>query len=105
MCFSWKQCLTASERPVKSPGFHPHGKPHCVMAGRSPHIQNDFSAAKAEEYARAFNTTAQYLLLGASPTDAGIDKKLRALPPDISSALIERFNAMIEGVYIAGKIK
>jgi hypothetical protein len=67
--------------------------------------QNEFNAERAEIYAKAFKTTAEWLLLGKETQSAGIDAQLRALPPDDAKKLIERFRAMIEGVKIVGKIR
>lgn len=67
--------------------------------------QNDFGVEQAEIYGKAFNKAPEWLLLGvhdAMPTP-GIDKQLVELPPAQSKALIEKFNAMIEGARIVGK--
>ncbi len=63
---------------------------------------------RAEVYAKAFKTRADWLMFGVVDADLaapGIDAQLRALPKDVSRRLIEKFSAMIEGVKIAGKLK
>lgn len=67
--------------------------------------QNEFDADRAREYAKAFKTKPEWLLLGTT-TDAGapgIDAQLRELPPEMSKRLIERFNSIIEGVKLTRK--
>lgn len=67
--------------------------------------QNEYNAERAEIYAKAFRTTAEWLLFGKEMAAGGIDAQLRALPPDDARKLIEKFTAMIEGVKIVGKAK
>lgn len=67
--------------------------------------QNDYNADRAEVYAKAFKTTAEWLLFGKENPSAGIDAQLRTLPPDEARKLIEKFTAMIEGARIVGKIR
>ena len=70
--------------------------------------QNDYSAEKAEEYAKAFKTKAAWLLLGSNDDDdlaISIDSRLKRLPPDVSRKLIQRFNDMLDGAESLGKVK
>lgn len=67
--------------------------------------QNEYSPERAKIYAKAFKTTAEWLLFGKESPAAGIDAQLRTLPPDEARKLIEKFNAMIEGARIVGKIR
>lgn len=70
--------------------------------------QNSYNAEKAEMYAKAFKTRADWLMFGitdAESASVGIDAQLRALPKEISRPLIARFQAMIEGAKIVGKVK
>lgn len=70
--------------------------------------QNGFNAEKAEMYAKAFKTRADWLMFGitdAASDAPGIDAQLKILPKDVSRRLIEKFNSMIEGAKVAGKLK
>lgn len=70
--------------------------------------QNGFNAEKAETYAKAFKTRADWLMFGVVDADLaapGIDAQLRALPKDVSKRLIEKFTSMIEGAKLVGKSK
>lgn len=67
--------------------------------------QNDYNAEKAETYAKAFKTTAEWLLFGKEAPTVGIDAQLRALPPDEARRLYDKFTAMIEGAKIVGRVK
>lgn len=70
--------------------------------------QNGFKVKQAVVYARAFKVSPEWLQFGANPPppDAqSIDAQLRELPQDVSRALIQRFNAMIEGVRVVEKLK
>lgn len=69
--------------------------------------QNNYNAAQAEIYAAAFKVSPEWLQFGSNPPppDAvSIDAQLRELPPDAAKALIKRFNDMIEGVRLLGKV-
>lgn len=66
--------------------------------------QNDFDHEQALVYGKAFKVAAEWLLLDVSDAPApGIDSQLLDLPPAESKILIERFNAMIEGVKLVRK--
>jgi DNA-binding XRE family transcriptional regulator len=67
--------------------------------------QNDYNPERAEIYAKAFKSTAEWLLFGKEIPTAGIDAQLRTLPADEARKLIEKFTAMIEGVKVVGKIR
>jgi len=70
--------------------------------------QNHFDAAQAEIYAKAFKTQAEFLMFGRNINSTalpGIDRQLLQLPADDAKALIEKFNAMIEGVRIVKNLK
>lgn len=67
--------------------------------------QNDYSPERAEVYAKAFKTTAEWLLFGKEAATTGIDAQLRTLPPDEAKRLFEKFTAMIEGVKVVGRLK
>lgn len=64
--------------------------------------QNEFDTEAAKTYAKAFKTTANWLLLGTVVPDVssspGIDNQIMMLDPEESRAIIERFNAILEGV-------
>jgi hypothetical protein len=71
--------------------------------------QNKYNAQWALEYAKAYNTTPEWLLLGGLPDapaqiSTGIDARLKELPETQAKKLIDRFNAMIDGMLLAGKI-
>lgn len=57
--------------------------------------QNDYRPDQAQEYAKAFKSSAEWLLWGRNPPSSGIDAELRQLPSDVSQKLIAEFNAMI----------
>ena len=70
--------------------------------------QNAYNAEKAEIYAKAFKTRADWLMFGVVDADLaspGIDAQLRALPKDVSRKLVDKFNAMIEGAKAVGKAR
>ena len=67
--------------------------------------QNNFDAEQAQEYARAFKSSAEWLLWGQNPPSTGIDAELRQLPPDVSQKLIAEFNAMIRTAKLLNKKK
>lgn len=67
--------------------------------------QNDYNPERAEVYAKAFKTTAEWLLIGKEAPVLGIDAQLRTLPPDEAKKLFEKFAAMIEGAKLVGRIK
>ena len=67
--------------------------------------QNDYNPDRAEVYAKAFKTTAEWLLFGKEETVSGIDAQLKTLPPDEARRLFNEFTAMIRGVKIVGKIR
>jgi transcriptional regulator with XRE-family HTH domain len=68
--------------------------------------QNKYNHDEAVRYAKAFKTTAKWLLFEEGElATPGIDEALRGLPANQSQALIEKFNAMIEGVKTVGKLK
>jgi hypothetical protein len=69
--------------------------------------QNAYTQKHAHKYAKAFKTKAKWLLLGDGEQDSevGIDAQLRMMDPDLSRELIQRFNGIIEGVKLAGKLK
>jgi hypothetical protein len=60
--------------------------------------QNDFDAGQAQEYAKAFKTDAEWLILGRARHVSGIDAELRQLPPEDAEKLIQEFNNMIRAV-------
>ncbi len=69
--------------------------------------QNDFDTEQAAIYGKAFKVAPEWLLLGVEPVSKatpGIDKQLLELDPAASKALIDRFNAMIEGVRLTRKV-
>lgn len=68
--------------------------------------QNPFGPEQADIYGKAFKVAPEWLLLGVEPvakTSPGIDRQLLELEPKASKALIDRFNAMIEGVRLTQK--
>lgn len=67
--------------------------------------QNEFGVEQATMYGKAFKKAPEWLLLGIhdAMVTPGIDRQLLTLPPAQSKALIEKFNAMIEGVRVVGK--
>ena len=73
--------------------------------------QNDFSPEQAEEYAKAFNTSAEWLLFERRPVadkTPGIDDKLvdlKKLDEDAFQKLRNRFLDMIEGAKTLLKTK
>lgn len=70
--------------------------------------QNDYSPERAEIYASKLKVRAEWLLFGngaKAANDPGIDAQLRRLDPEDSRKLIDRFNAMLEGVRVLGKIR
>lgn len=67
--------------------------------------QNEYGPERAEIYAKAFKTSAEWLLFGKEAPGTGIDAQLRTLPPDEAKRLVEKFTAMIEGAKIVGRIK
>lgn len=69
--------------------------------------QNEFDTEQAAIYGKAFKVAPEWLLLGVEPvskTAPGIDRQLMELAPADSRALIDRFNAMIEGVRLTRKV-
>jgi hypothetical protein len=60
--------------------------------------QNHFDAGQAQDYAKAFKTEAEWLLLGRSSSVSGIEQELRMLPPEDAQKLIEEFSNMIRAV-------
>jgi hypothetical protein len=58
--------------------------------------QNDYDSDQAQVYAKAFKTSAEWLLWGRQPTAPGIDHQLLELPSDVASKLLNEFNAMIK---------
>lgn len=90
--------------PSASAAARAHGwRPSTYIAHENR--QNQFDAAQAEMYGKAFKVPAEWLLLGKSPPNVGIDAQLRQLPPEEAQKLVEKFNAMIEGVRVVSKIK
>lgn len=67
--------------------------------------QNDFDTDKAREYAKAFKTNAEWLILGLKHPASGIDAELRQLPPEDAQRLIEEFNNMIRAVRLIRRKK
>lgn len=70
--------------------------------------QNKFGADVAETYSKAFGVSAPWLLMGvevAPDQTSGIDNQIRQLPPDEARAVIDRFNAILEGIRISKKLK
>jgi phage repressor protein C with HTH and peptisase S24 domain len=69
--------------------------------------QNNYGPQRAKIYGKAFKTEPEWLLLGRQPMEngPGIDSQLLEMQPEMSRALIDRFNAMIEGAKIIGKVK
>ena len=70
--------------------------------------QNGFSAAKAAEYAKAFKTSAEWLMFGTVQLPEGsfgIDAQLRELPKDLSERLVAEFNATIKGAKMGRKLR
>lgn len=67
--------------------------------------QNDYSPERAEIYAKAFKTTAEWLLFGKEQPVIGVDAQLRTLPPDEARRLTEKFLSMIEGAKIVGRVR
>lgn len=68
--------------------------------------QNEFGVEQAQTYGKAFKKAPEWLLLGIhdAMVTPGIDRQLLTLPPAESKALIDRFNAMIEGVKAVRKL-
>lgn len=69
--------------------------------------QNDFDPEQAEIYGKAYRRASEWLLLGKETESVqapGIDRQLMQLPADASKALIDRFNALIEGVRLGRKL-
>jgi hypothetical protein len=60
--------------------------------------QNQFDAAQAQEYAKAFKNEAEWLLLGRKSSISGIEQELRLLPPEDAQKLLEEFSNMIRAV-------
>lgn len=70
--------------------------------------QNDYGPEQAEEYGKTYKVSAQWLLFGtvsAEVPEIGIDAQIRELPPDLSRQVIQRVNAILEGIRIGRKIK
>lgn len=67
--------------------------------------QNEFGPDNAKEYAKAFKTTEEWLLLGKTTVDLGIDAQLKELPQGEARRLIDVFNTMIENVRLAQRLK
>lgn len=70
--------------------------------------QNGYSAETAATYAKAFKTSAEWLMFGTEPplaADVGIDAQLRRLPKDLSDKLIAEFNATIKGAMLGRKLR
>ena len=57
--------------------------------------QNDFNDEQAQMYARAFKTTADWLLWAVEASSHGIDGQLRELDPEDARVLFEEFTKMI----------
>lgn len=66
--------------------------------------QNDYSPEQAEIYGKAYKVSPEWLLFGGK-AHMGIDAQLAMLPKDDADRLFEKFNAMIEGVRVVGKLK
>lgn len=88
--------------PSASAAAKHHGWPVSTLTAHE-NGQNQFNAEQAETYAKAFKTTAEWLLFGktpVAPTDEkdspGIDAQLRQLPKEQADTLIKAFNAMLE---------
>lgn len=88
-----------------------HGWPISTLTAHE-NGQNDYNAQQAEVYAKAFKTTAEWLMFGKTPSPPpgsdqgpGIDAQLLQLPKEQSDALIKAFNTMIETTRIIGKAK
>jgi phage repressor protein C with HTH and peptisase S24 domain len=60
--------------------------------------QNDYDADQAQTYAKAFKTTAEWLLWGKERPNPGLDQQLQELPIDAAEQLIREFNNMIKVV-------
>lgn len=70
--------------------------------------QNDYNSEQAELYGRLYKVSPEWLLFGReikAGKSPGIDAQLVLLPEKDAKALIDRFNAMIEGVRIIGKVR
>jgi len=70
--------------------------------------QNGYGPETAATYAKAFKTSAEWLMFGTEPPswdDIGIDAQLRKLPKDLSERLVAEFNATIKGAMLARKLR
>jgi len=67
--------------------------------------QNHYDAEQAKEYAKAFKTEAEFLLLGRSSTASGIESELRMLPPEDAEKLLQEFHNMIRAVKLVRRTK
>jgi transcriptional regulator with XRE-family HTH domain len=66
--------------------------------------QNKLKPDVAIEYAKAFNTTADWLMFGQKPALGSIDSLLADLPDDIAGALSNEFKVMIRAVKVVGRL-
>jgi phage repressor protein C with HTH and peptisase S24 domain len=57
--------------------------------------QNDYDPDQAQVYAKAFKTSAEWLLWGKERPAPGIDQQLKELPADAAEKLIRDFHNMI----------
>jgi phage repressor protein C with HTH and peptisase S24 domain len=66
--------------------------------------QNEFDTENAAIYAKAYKTSAEWLLLGVNMpiTHESIDAQLAHFPEHVSRKLREKFTDMIEAVKIVG---
>ena len=67
--------------------------------------QNQYDAAQAEKYANAFNTQAEWLLLGRKTQVSDIESELRLLPPEDAQKQIAEFNSMIRAAKLLRRKK
>ena len=72
--------------------------------------QNKYDADAAIAYAKAFKVSPEWLMFGSQPYQmkappGSIDGQLQGLPQPLRQKFEDRFNAMLEGVKILGKIE
>lgn len=67
--------------------------------------QNQYDAAQAQEYAKAFKTEAEWLLLGRKPLISDIEHELKQLPPEDAQKLLDEFHNMIRAVRLIRRKK
>jgi phage repressor protein C with HTH and peptisase S24 domain len=67
--------------------------------------QNQYDAAQAQEYATAFKTQAEWLLLGRDTQVSDIESELRLLPPEDARKLIDEFHSMIRAAKLIRRKK